>query len=159
MFVRPLWEEIGRLRGELVVTRDAITKTREVMRLRDELLDRYNSISPAERERVRMFLPAHASVGELLGDVDQLVRDAGMELRNINFQERIPSKGVSLPEGVEVVSVALSLEGTYEEFRALLDAFEHVIRLSDVTAISLSGGDVFQFIAEIQTYYQKDPLL
>src|SRR3990167_3287185 len=86
-YVQPELAEIERIRAEQVVVRDAIENAREVIRLRDELLSRYNSIDPAAIDKIRKFLPAESALSELFIDLDTMAGQSGIRVSNISFSE------------------------------------------------------------------------
>lgn len=169
-YVQPELAEAQRIRAEQTVVTDAISKAREVIRLRDELLARYNSISPADIDKIRKFLPAGSAASELFIDIDNVVADSDITLTGISFSEegegdRGGSVGEGVPagdlEGRRTLTVTLNVEGTYEEFRSFLARIEKNLRLIDVVGITLQNEEkgTFGFEVILHAYYQERTIL
>src|SRR3989338_7364440 len=127
-YVQPELDEIERIRAEQVVVRDAIENAREVIRLRDELLSRYNSIDPAAIDKIRKFLPANSAHSDLLIDVNTMAAQSGIRISNISFSENDPPPA-RLPEVGNALTITLGVEGSYEQFRSFLGLLEKNLRL------------------------------
>lgn len=153
-YVRPIWGTIAERRVEIATVEDAISKTQDVIRLRDELVSKYNAVSQSDIERVRSFLPAGSDVTGMLMDVDVLTKAAGVKLTSIGFQEK--AGGATPVAGLETLALSINVSGSYEAFQVFLDALERNLRLMDVVDISFGGGekDDYQFTLRVRTYYQ-----
>lgn len=161
-YVEPGLLEVADLRAEQVIVTDAISKAREVIRLRDELRSRYNSISNADIEKIRKFLPAGSAISELFIELDVIAKDARMEIGQISFvEESVPQGGTSA--GMKTLTVTLNLNGSYDNFMKFLDLVEKNLRLVDAVQISLlgSGGadTPVGFEVTLQAYYQDRTIL
>lgn len=160
-YVEPGLLDVADLRAEQAVVSDAISKAREVIRLRDELRGRYNSISDADIEKIRKFLPAGSAVSELFIDLDAIAKDARMQIQQVSFaEESVPQDGTSA--GMKTLTVTLGLNGSYDDFMTFLDLIEKNLRLVDAVQISLGSGGAdapFGFEVTLQAYYQDRTIL
>lgn len=156
VYVRPGWDTITERRVEIATVEDAITKTQDVIRLRDELVSKYNAVSQSDIERVRAFLPAGSDITGMLIDIDSLAKSAGVKLGSIGFQEA--AGGATPVAGLETLALSIGVTGSYEAFQLFLEALERNLRLMDVVDISLGSGggekDEYQFTLRVRTYYQ-----
>jgi Tfp pilus assembly protein PilO len=165
-YVRPDLAEVQNIRSEQAVVADAISNAREVIRKRDELLGRYNSISSADIDKIRKFLPAGSAITELLIDVDELADSAGVHVQSIGFQESVAS-AEDMPSDMSALQLSLTVTGQYDDFRSFITLLESNLRLIDVITISLNGGgrsgnngaDEISFNLELQAYYQERTIL
>jgi Tfp pilus assembly protein PilO len=162
-YIRPDLAEVRNIRSEQAVVADAISNAREVIRKRDELLGRYNSISSADIDKIRKFLPAGSAITELLIDVDELADSAGVHVQSISFQESI-APAEDLSSDMRALQLSLAVVGQYDDFRSFLSLLESNLRLIDVVTISLNGGensgsDGMSFSLELQAYYQERAIL
>jgi Tfp pilus assembly protein PilO len=158
--VRPALTEVQNIRAEQVVVMDAISKAREVIRLRDELLGRYNSISSADIDKIRKFLPAGAAVSKFLIDVNTIVSQSEIDVQNISFSEDgIPL--LDIAEDMRVLTLTINVAGTYDEFRSFIALLEQNLRLIDITNITLvqSEAAAMEFQLIMQAYYQDRTIL
>ena len=161
-FVQPELAEVKRIQAERAVVEDAISKAREVIRLRDELLARYNSIDPAAIDKIRKFLPAGSALSQLFIDIDTMASQSGVIISSIAFTESEPAPA-SLPEVGNALSITLKVDGTYDQFRAFLGLIEKNLRLIDVVSISLVGKTEevagIGFEVKLRAYYQERTIL
>ncbi|PJE64712.1 MAG: hypothetical protein COU90_00355 [Candidatus Ryanbacteria bacterium CG10_big_fil_rev_8_21_14_0_10_43_42] len=182
-FLRPELDRVSAIRSETVIVEEAIEKSREVIRLRDELLNRYNSVSSADIERIRNFLPAGANITEFLIDLEILIEQSGVIWENVSVdassavqntaRNQVSTIGndtitggvpaipaASAPPDALVIGVTVS--GTYDEIKTLFDILERNVRLIDVTDVSFGkpGDDgIFTVTISMNTYYQTDTIL
>lgn len=159
-YVQPELADVQRIRTEQAVVSDAISNAREVIRLRDELLARYNSISPADIDKIRKFLPAGSAISELFIDIDTMIIESGITVTKIAFEENatLPAETEG---GAQALTVTLAVEGTYEQFRSLLSIIEKNIRLIDVVGLTLQKPTdaPIGFEIVLRSYYQQRTIL
>ena len=165
MVARPLWDEILMLRAESAVISDNLARLQEVEGLRDELLNTYNSISKSDLARLGKLLPPKSNTEDLLASFEDLTRARGIVLKNINFSAESSSKQLSpATQATAVATVppspvnySLSVTGSYEAFRSLLDAMEKNLRLIDICDISFASSDgaAITYSLRAKSYYQK----
>lgn len=161
-YVKPELEKLTAVQAETEIVNDAIKQIQEVIRLRDELLSRYNSISQADIEKIRQFLPTSSSPSKLLVDVEALSRNAGVTITNITFSEQAGGAARGAPSespnaDVNSFVITVGLTGSYDNFQKFLGLVEHNLRLIDVASVKLqSGEDVkdYQYTVELRAYYQ-----
>lgn len=161
--VMPAWAEVNALRAEVVQVTEAISQTNEVIRLRDDLEKRYQTVSPDQIERIRSFLPSKSEVGDLLIDIDMLSAKAGVKLVNITFIET-PSQAAEAEvalTGVQEVLLNFAVSGPYSNIRDFLVSVERNLRIVDVVSIAFSGAekDDFTFTIQAKAYYQEGGIL
>ncbi|KKT40960.1 MAG: hypothetical protein UW30_C0015G0031 [Candidatus Giovannonibacteria bacterium GW2011_GWA2_44_13b] len=165
MVARPLWDNILSLRAESAVISDNLARLQEVETLRDDLIAARNSISKSDLARLEKLLPPKANTEDLLASFETLTRARGIALKSINFSAEVSSQqlapatqaatgGVKPPTQV---SYGLSVTGSYEAFRSLLDAMEKNLRLIDMSEISFvsSDGGALTYSLKAKSYYQK----
>ena len=160
-YVQPELAHVQRIRQEQVVVEDAISNAREVIRLRDVLSARYNSIDPAAINKIRKFLPAGSALSELFIDVDTMAGQSGIRVSNISFSENEPPPP-NLPEVGSALAITLQVEGTYDKFRSFMGLLEKNLRLVDVVGITLaekSEGAEIGFEILLRAYYQERTIL
>ncbi len=159
-YVQPELMEVERIRSEQAVVSDAISNAREVIRLRDELLTRYNSIDPAAIEKIRKFLPAGSAISDLFIDIDIMAAQSGIRITGISFSENEEAP-TAVSEAEKALSISLKVEGDYDQFRVFLGMLERNLRLIDVVGISLeqTGDAPMGFEIELRSYYQERTIL
>lgn len=158
VLVMPAWAGVGALRTEVGNIEEAISLTREVIRKRDEMEQRYQSLSPEEIERIRAFLPSKSEVGELLIDVDALAKKADVKITGLTFQENAGQSPVDSAEsGIQEVSINFSVSGSYASLQQFITSVQRNLRLIDITNVTFTGADKDEFLFSIKAraYYQQ----
>ena len=165
-YVQPALLEIENLRGEQEIVTDTIDKAREVIRRRDELLGTYNTIAPADIQKIRKFLPAGSAVSEFLIELEVLAKEANINVLTISFDEGERTQKTETTEsiGMQTLTVTVGVEGAYEDFQKFLTLLERNLRLVDVVSITVKGqqgkvNDSMQFDIELNAYYQERTIL
>ncbi len=160
-YVQPELAKVQQVRAEQAEVRDAIDNARKVIRLRDELLSRYNSIDPSAIDKIRKFLPADSALSRLFIDVDAMAAQSGIRISAISFSEN-QQPPAYLPEVGSALAITLNVEGSYEQFQLFLGLLEKNIRLIDVVDIKLgqiSKDGEFGFTLVLRAYYQERTIL
>lgn len=160
-YVQPELANVQHIRKEQAVVEDAIKNAREVIRLRDELLARYNSIDPAAIDKIRKFLPAGSALSELFIDVDTMAGQSDIRVSDISFSEN-ESPPSNLPEVGSALTITLQAKGTYDQFRTFVGLLEKNLRLVDVVGITLTEKPKdaeMGFEILLRAYYQERTIL
>jgi hypothetical protein len=138
-------------------------------------LDRtYQKISPEDREKINGILPGGADAGELMRQLELIVKSNGGSLSSLNIVENRAkpktakaAQGKSkknaedlflerkLPEGAEKFQVELTIEGlNYQSMKKLLASFENSVRLMDVEDVSFESAGA-KMTVMLSAYYLK----
>ena len=163
-WTNPLWISVQELRGEKAELVGAIQRFQELKKVRDDLFQTYNSISPSDLSRLEEFLPKSENIGLLLVNMEKLSQDNKMLLKQINVENAENKAGVSasiagLPgtAGFSKIPVTLSVSGSYDSFRFFLGALEKNLRLIDVDTISFNASEkgTYDFSVSAVAYWYK----
>lgn len=156
---------ISELKEEQSHYEDALEKTREIETARTGLLEKYNKISPKDRERIEKLLPDHIDSVRLIIDVNNIASQYGMTLKNITLTDAAGEQG-STPaasaigpqeERVKSVGLKFSITGSYANFRTFLKDLEQSLRIVDVRTIAFNSGkdDQYSYSVTLSTYKLK----
>ncbi len=131
----------------------------------------YASIAPAQWDQLGKLLPDVPDNIRLIIEVEQLVIQHGMIMRNVKYNnpttaQATSSASASTPADVAdqaklygTVDMEFSIEGQYERFVPLLQDIEKSLRLVDITSITFSAPDpktnTVKFNFKIKTYWLK----
>ncbi|MFQ5540901.1 MAG: type 4a pilus biogenesis protein PilO [Candidatus Paceibacteria bacterium] len=160
-FIDPAFDRVQALRAEEAKFDQALTRSRELQEVRDQLLSRYNTFSPADIERLERLLPDNVDNVRMVLDFDALASQYGMRLRNIalSTDEGRAERGQVGASGEAYQSVVLSFSvtGSYDAFRSFLEDLEQSLRLVDVSAISFSAAQsgLYDYSVSVKTYWLK----
>jgi hypothetical protein len=138
-------------------------------------LDRtYQEISPEDREKINGILPGSADAGELMRQLELIVKSNGGSLSLLNIVYNRPKPKTpraaqynnkknaedpflerKLPEGAEKFQVELTIEGlNYQSMKKLLASFENSVRLMDVEEVSFESAGA-KMTVMLSAYYLK----
>ncbi|MFA5876935.1 MAG: hypothetical protein WC880_01075 [Candidatus Paceibacterota bacterium] len=139
----------------------ALSRSRELQDVRDQLLSRYNTFPQPDLARLQKLVPDHVDNVRLILDFDSMATKYGMRVRNVVIEtpkERV-SRGQIGPDEKTYESVILSfnVSGSYDTFRQYLADLEKSLRLVDVVGLSFTANEtgIYEFTFHIKTYWLK----
>jgi len=173
---------IKELRKDEAEYREALERTAEIERVRVGLVSKYNEIKSDDREKIAKLIPDHIDTVRLLIDLSNIAKGYNMTLTSIsigvgNGHEKSNGAKASalLSGGSEVGAVgaigpdakvystfglSFSVSGSYENLVSFVRDLEQNLRLTDITALSLSAGDlsgsVYRLDLALTTYKLKN---
>lgn len=162
--VDPMYKSIGGLQKEAKAFDAALSKSRELQKVRDNLLDSYNSFSVNNLERLEKILPDNIDNVRLIMDINNIASKYGMSLKNTNIREVSEIAASGSIGGVDLdrkpygsIILGFSVSSSYSTFIAFLGDLEKSLRLSDITSLSFIAGekDFYQYSVELETYWLK----
>ncbi len=147
----------------------AIENSTTLVKVRDKVLDEYNSISEDDKQRLNKLVPDNVDNVRLIIDVkDDIAARRGLLLKNIKTESPTAQKTDSRPvvEGAEpppapekygVVTLSFSVSGGYESFVSFLQDLEASLRIIDVARLSIAANDTgtYDFNVDVKTYWLK----
>lgn len=161
-FIDPAYSRVQELRAEESQFDQALTRSRELQQVRDQLLSRYNVIPEMQVTRLKKFLPDNVDNVRLILDIDSIAARYGMRTRNVQLQttDDRPNRGQvgQSDSAYQSVVVTFSVTGPYDVFRSFIEDLERSLRLVDIIGISFSSantGDVYDYSVSIKTYWLK----
>lgn len=160
-FIDPAYDRVKELRAEESQFDQALTRSKELQQVRDQLLSRYNTFSQSELERLQKLLPDNVDNVRLILDFDALASRYGMRIRNVALEtnESRAARGqVGAGESrYDSLILSFSVTGSYDTFRAFLGDLEQSLRLVDVTSVTFSATPtgVYDYSVAVKTYWLK----
>ena len=162
-FVAPEYGRINALRGEAQAKQQTLDEQRIILEKVSSLLARYQSI-PKLGEVVSVALPPDEDVAGAFQQLYTIAAASGITIQQFSVNTGI---GLSSTKGdapavrsVGTAQINLFLNGTYESFKAFVEAAERNMRIMDISNVKVqpvnrSGGNTFLFNLTIHTYYQS----
>ena len=156
-------KSVRELRAERAEYRAALQKTREIELARTGLLEKYNSIPTADREKLERMLPDHSDTVRLVIDINTIAAAHGVTLRNITVVDGA-SLGATRGNAIgtseklyETIELAFGIRGTYEDFRLFVEDLEKNVRLVDPVSLSFAApqGGAYDIAMTVRTYRLK----
>lgn len=153
---------------ELLVVRDeyraALLKTREIELARTGLLEKYNSISTADREKLERMLPDHSDTVRLVIDINTIAAAHKVALKNITVVGGVSPSAPARSGAIgpseklyETIDIAFGIRGAYEDFRLFLEDLERNVRLIDPVSVSFAASKegAYDIAMTVRTYRLK----
>lgn len=176
-YLKPEWAAFRSIREETDALRQISEELDALNQNYQKLLAVINSVSAADIGRIRQALPQTQEGAQLLTTLENLAGKHGLALKQIdisvNFEpEQSPAQasGRSVPrpntrtlspapaaDGARTLPITLSLNGSYEAFKAFLRDLESNLRIIDVQSIAFKAAaeqNALDATLKIQTYYQ-----
>ena len=153
-YIDPTYEKVTELRAEEATFDDALDRSKELIAIRDRLLNTYNTFSRNDLDRIEKLLPNHVDSVRLIIDIDSIAALHGLRVQGISVGTIEEENG---GEGLGVVKLGFAVEASYEVLKKFLVALEDSLRLLDVLSISFSSddGDFTRYNIDIRTYWLK----
>jgi len=160
-FIDPSYARVKELRAQEAEFNQALTRSRELQSVRDQLLARYNAFPQASLERLEKLIPDHIDNVRLILDLDVMASAYGMRVRNVSIQ----SDQTRVQQGAlggddkpfESVVLSFAVSGTYDTFRQFLTDLERSLRLVDPVSLSFTTNEagIYNYVVGIKTYWLK----
>lgn len=160
-FIDPAYSRVQDLREEESQFDQALTRSKELQRVRDQLLSRYNVIPQTDIDRLEKLLPDNIDNVRLILDIDSIAARYGMRTRNVQLDntDTRETRGQIGQDEREYQSVVLSfsVSGPYSTFRSFLEDLERSLRLVDIVGVSFSSDESgsYDYSVSIKTYWLK----
>lgn len=158
---QPVFNEIKDFQAQRAAFDEALSKSRQIQETRDNLLSQYNAISRENIERLNKILPPQPGSIKFIIEIDNILRQNGMILKNIDIKEKEEgSEEISFgaPEqSFETLPLSMRVAGPYKSFYAFLKDLEKDLRLTDINALdfSSSNADFYEYNIDAIIYWQK----
>ncbi len=175
-YTKPQYDSTKQLQADIQSYNQALERSNELQRRRQELLSRFNTFNPQDIERLGKLLPDHVDNVRLLLDLDSFAGSQGFALQNVsinNTSSNTNSNTAQTAAGVigassdtfESITFGFSTQGTYPAFIAFMEALERSLRIVDIVSLSLQAAPgtegivlpepVYTFDVVLKTYWLK----
>ena len=141
---------------------DALNKSQELKRVRDQLLAKYNTFSADDKAKLEDLLPDNVDNIRLVIDINNIAARHSLAVKNLQIGETTSGKssrntaavGAS-GSAVGSVELGFTVSANYDSFLAFLYDLEHSLRLIDVEKITFSQmpTGINDFTLTIRTYW------
>lgn len=158
-YVDPAYQDLKGVRQEARAYDEALTKSRELQAVRDQLLSKYNTFSPQDLARLEKLLPDSIDNVRLILDIDNIAARYGMRVRNVTLDD-MSNRAAALGEDTALlrsVTLSFSVSAKYEDLLRFLADLERSLRLLDVTGLSFTARDgaLNEYSVSVRTYWLK----
>lgn len=159
-YIDPTYQEIKTLRAEEKTYDEALDQSRELQKIRDVLLSRYNTFSQQDLDRLEKLLPDHVDNVRLILDIDSIASNYNMRTRNVTVSgaDSEDPNTIGANQGVvDSVVLSFSIAATYDNFIRFIKDLESSLRIVDLVGLSFKAteGEAFNFNVSIKTYWLR----
>jgi len=153
-------DQIAAINDDKKSLEDVLSRFYELRKTKNDLTEKYNSIRAEDINRLEEIIPYSANEGELIVEFENLTRDHGLLLKQINIspeQEKKSSVLVLEEERYKDVPITLTIDGSYFSFKEFLASVEKSLRIIDIESISFNAGglDSYEFVISAKAYFKK----
>lgn len=161
---RPYFDDIKQLKEKSLAYDEALDNSKKIKTTTDKLLNKYNSISQEEIDKVNAILPSKFDPIVLAVELDKMLKANDMELKSIAVKDtkqqkikKSSAKSKKEERSFETVTVAFQTAGSYEDFISFLRNMENSSRLIDINSLKFSSQNKedYQFDLTMTTYWLK----
>ncbi|OGI71800.1 hypothetical protein A3J61_02245 [Candidatus Nomurabacteria bacterium RIFCSPHIGHO2_02_FULL_38_15] len=170
--VLPIKTQVDDLKSKKTELNTTESNAREFAALGQDVIGRFQSLDPAQVERLKKMIPDTVDNVRFVNDVNGIAKRSGMILKKADYNpEEIKngnvdklsadSKASRVPYGSYTLRFAVS--GTYKQFLVFIESLENSLRLLDITDVSFSSGgagvgkeDVYEFSITTRSYWLKN---
>lgn len=161
-YIDPAYTETADLKKVHQEYDDALTKSKELREVRQELLAKYNSFSEEDIKRLKKLLPDNIDNVKLIMEINQIAVNNGGMIRSIDiYSDTSGSKnegdlGPDL-KGYGSIGLRFTVEARYDDFVNFVDDLSNNLRIVDIVDYSLKSGqgEVYKHNVDIRTYWLK----
>lgn len=159
-WTQPYIKETRDLKSQSNIMNENLANLKELQTMRDEILSKYNSISKTDLDRLNKILPSQANAIELIIEIENIAKSAGMTLKNIDASVPEEKQGIQTTDKTKtanIIPVTIKLTGPYSSFIAFLENLEKNLRLADIDKITFLSGDIdlYEYSIIAVTYWGK----
>jgi hypothetical protein len=164
-YINPTYSAIGAARASLTQYQAALTEAQQGSAKRDELVNRYNSFSADQLDRLQKFLPDSVNNIDLLVDLNNLAEKYNSSTQDISISSNNDTNGSSAganaaaPAANQVygtLTVSFTVSMTYANFLSYMEDMEQNLRLTDISVVNFKPSDssqVYDYNVTINTYW------
>jgi Tfp pilus assembly protein PilO len=148
LYTDPTYQASKALSAEVAAYDDALSKSQELRRLRDELVARRNTFATDQLTRLQRMLPDNVDNIRLIIDINGIAARHGLTLSNVALGEisNASKERSNLAVGdsgdpIDSVTLGFTLFATYDELLVFLQDIEHSLRLIDIESLEFDVND------------------
>jgi len=163
LYTDPAYQDIKDLQRQVAAYDDALDKSQELKRTRDQLISRRNTFPAESLQKLERILPDNVDNIRLIIDINAIAARHLLSITNIDLgtiSDSASSRNElavgSSGSAVGSVELGFTVSATYDDFLAFLQDLEHSLRVVDVETIAFTAspeGDLNDYTFTIRTYW------
>ncbi len=163
--IDPQYKEVQELLEEKKANDALIVRANELRRQRQDLTNRYNSISGEQRDRLNRLLPETVDNVRLILDIDNIARRSGILLRGISVSGDINQSEEAVSRVIDrtgrnygTIQLSFSFSANYSTMKRFMREMENSLRMVDIKEFSVTApeeGDIYSYSLTLDTYWLR----
>jgi hypothetical protein len=162
LYTNPTYQSAKELMVEVNAYNDALDKSQELRRIRDEKIAAFNTFSPENKARLVSILPDNVDNIHLIIDINNIAARHGLSLKNVSLgsiSDSASTRNVlavgSSGSAVGSIQLGFSISSSYDNMLAFILDLEHSLRVMDIEKISFTVGerDLTDYDFTVRTYW------
>jgi Tfp pilus assembly protein PilO len=145
-YIKPEYDKISGIRAQKQNYDNAIGQAKQVKALSDNLLQKYNSISDSDKNKLEAMVPSKFDLIKFTADISAMASKHGLVIKSVKLMDKDQSSSsqsiVAEPvsQQYRTILVSLSFSGTYPNFVSFLKDLETNTELVDLKTLSIVAG-------------------
>ena len=172
VYTNPGYNDVNALRTKQAAYNQALNNSQELLKVRNDLTDKYNNMSSTDRDRLTKLMPDNVDNIRLIIDIQNIALAHGMNPKDIKYDARAGIQGsdtTATPltpgdlsnnqKSYGVFELEFSVTGPYQNFLAFVKDLEQSLRLVDIESVTFQAADTgstaMKYGIRIRTYWLK----
>lgn len=164
VFTDPTYQTIKDLRVQEMEYDQALTKSKELLAIRNSLISKRNTFSPDDVNKVARVLPDNVDNIRLILDTETIaqryrlhIEEIGISAPQASREERSELAVGDTNDPVGSVQLSFSVTARYDDFLRFIKDLERSVRIVDIQSISFSvgEGELADYSVAIKTYWLR----
>ncbi len=163
VYTDPAYQEVKNLQSQVAAYDEALDKSQELKRTRDQLISRRNTFPAESLQKLEKILPDNVDNIRLIIDINAIAARHLLSIKNIELGEISDSSASrsavavgSSGSAVGSVKLGFTVSSSYDNFLAFLQDLEHSLRVVDIESVSFSvqpETEINDYTFSIRTYW------
>jgi len=164
--VKPGYAEIKEIESKSNEYKEVLANAKKLTSIRDELLEKQNSISQADLNRLSKLIPEGADNVKLIINLQNIADKYNLVITTASSTKDDGDKKSQQKQTFDIetkdygiISLNFDISGDYLGFLSFLGEVEDSLRITDIKNINIEKGDSpqeYQFTITLDTYWLKD---
>ncbi len=161
---KPAYDEISSLKEQKKVITDASNTAKSLQTSWGELVNRYNSVSDVQKDRLTQMTPDFVDNVKLMIEIEELAKKYSMVLKDIDIKKDDTKTLSDNQTGENSITIKFKTTGQYKDFMSFLAELEYSLRVVDVKSLtfrpernsnkeSKKPVDYYSYDVEVVTYW------
>ena len=161
-FAYPSVGELSALMTEKQKQENTVAMITEVEAKKNELLTKYNKISPEDKKYIETVLPDSLDFVKLISQIDTVGSKYGLSINKTSFKETDSAEGDTVSNArpqkpYQSAVISFSFDGSYNQFNNFMNDLGRSLRILDIKSLKLNSADdgIYSYSVEFEVYWLK----